>query len=125
MAFFYFSGFYRVLYDEANYRSLIEFLKSGDFKKIHSINRAQLIDDSLNLARAGLLGYPVALELTEYLTQETDYIPWASFFIGISFLNNRLIGTDLYGNFKVKSLSLIQRIIYECYYLKGNSSYTV
>lgn len=40
------------------------------------MNRAQLIDDSFNLARAGMLDYNVALNLSTYLQAEDDYIPW-------------------------------------------------
>lgn len=43
---------------------------------IHVMNRAQLIDDSFNLARAGMLDYNVALNLSTYLQAEDDYIPW-------------------------------------------------
>jgi hypothetical protein len=59
------------------------------------------LDDSLNLARAGLLPYSTALELTTYLTEETDFIPWVSFFRALSFLNARFAGTEDYNLFKV------------------------
>ncbi|XP_069688788.1 aminopeptidase N-like [Periplaneta americana] len=94
------TGFYRVLYDDSLYELLIEFLKSNNYEEIHPLNRAQLLDDALNLARAGLLNYSIALELTTYLISETDYIPWTSYFRGISFLDSRLAGTELYDNFK-------------------------
>ena len=31
------------------------------------------MDDALNLARAGILDYPTALKVTEYLTEETKH----------------------------------------------------
>lgn len=43
---------------------------------IHVLNRAQLLDDSFNLARAGLLEYTTALDLSRYLEYEDDQIPW-------------------------------------------------
>ena len=46
------------------------------------INRAQLLDDALNLGRADLLDYPTALKVTEYLTLETDFIPWSAAITG-------------------------------------------
>lgn len=39
-------------------------------------NRAGFIDDSFNLARAGMLTYDIALDMTKYLNKELEYIPW-------------------------------------------------
>jgi aminopeptidase N len=90
-----------VLYDEQNYKLLTDYLNSENHTKIHLLNKAQLLDDSLNLARAGLIKYATALDLTTYLARETDYIPWVSYFSGLTFLNSRLAGTEDYDNFKV------------------------
>jgi aminopeptidase N len=90
-----------VLYDETNYNLLKDYLNSNEYSNIHPLNRAQLLDDSLNLARAGLLNYTIALDLTRYLTKETDFIPWTSYFRALSFLNSRFAGTENYGLFKV------------------------
>ena len=49
-----------------------------DHMKIHVINRAQIIDDAINLARSGLLSYEIALGVTSYLNKEVEYIPWAA-----------------------------------------------
>ena len=65
------------------------------------INRAQIIDDVLNIARAGLLKYEVALEVTSYLKNEKDYLPWAAALSGIEYLDEMLKGTTSYGHFKV------------------------
>jgi aminopeptidase N len=66
------------------------------------VHRAQLLDDALNLARAGILKYSTALELTEYLEKEKDFIPWYSALNAFSFLNLRLTGTANESPFKVK-----------------------
>jgi aminopeptidase N len=101
---FAFIGYYRVNYDDSNWGLLINYLKSDDYKKIPPVNRAQLLDDALNLARAGVLHYGTALELAEYLENEVDYIPWFSALSAFTFLNLRLTGTDVYPLFKVKQL---------------------
>lgn len=44
------SGLYKVKYDEKNWNLLIEQLAGPDYVKISSTNRAQLIDDALDLA---------------------------------------------------------------------------
>jgi aminopeptidase N len=101
---FAFIGFYRVNYDENNWALLISYLKSDNYEKIHLVNRAQLLDDSLNLARAGVLPYGTALELAKYLVKELEYIPWYSALTAFSFLNLRLTGTTIHPLFKVKQL---------------------
>jgi hypothetical protein len=95
------AAFYRVLYDNENYKLLTNYLNSENYENIHVLNRAQLLDDSLNLARAGVVIYSTALDLTTYLERETDFIPWTSYFRALTFLNTRLTGTKDYENFKV------------------------
>ena len=68
------TGYYRVNYDEASWYELREILIT-DHTSIDRVTRAQLVDDSMNLARAKLLDYPKALEISEYLVFEYDYIP--------------------------------------------------
>lgn len=48
------TGYYRVNYDDQNWALLTTQLRD-DHPVIHVINRAQIIDDALNLARAGEL----------------------------------------------------------------------
>jgi aminopeptidase N len=72
------SSYYRVNYDNNLWNLLIAQLKGDDFSQIHLLNRAQLVDDSLNLARAGKIKYNVPFEILEYLSKENDYIPWAA-----------------------------------------------
>lgn len=45
------SGYYRVLYDTLTWNSISKALKNEDFRDIHFLNRAQLIDDSMNFAQ--------------------------------------------------------------------------
>ena len=69
------TGFYRVNYDEANWRLLIEQLESGDHEVIDVVSRAQLIDDAFNLGRAELVDQLLFLNITRYLVNETSIIP--------------------------------------------------
>ena len=71
-----------------------------DHKSIHRTNRAQILDDSLTLAKAGLLDYPLALANYEYLTQEQDYIPWFSALNELSHIGSLLGRTAGYGAYK-------------------------
>lgn len=61
----------------------------NDPKAIHVLNRAQLIDDAFNLARAGELSYSIPLTLLSYLDKEDDFIPFYSVMNTMSYLVRR------------------------------------
>ncbi|XP_055633119.1 aminopeptidase N-like [Toxorhynchites rutilus septentrionalis] len=71
------TGYYRVNYDDQLWYLTIAQLYQNS-SVINNINRAQLIDDSLNLARSGRLSYNIALRLLRYLANERDFVPWAA-----------------------------------------------
>ncbi|GFY53408.1 aminopeptidase N [Trichonephila inaurata madagascariensis] len=92
-------GYYRVNYDEHNWRLLIKQFQQ-DHKKIHPVNRAQIIDDSLDLARAGLLDYQLALNTSLYLRNEDEYLPWKAALHGFSFIDSMICRSAIYGKWK-------------------------
>ncbi|XP_063230526.1 uncharacterized protein LOC134535382 [Bacillus rossius redtenbacheri] len=98
------SGYYRVNYDEENWRRIAAHLGGDGHQKVHVLNRAQLLDDSLSLARAGLLDYRFALDVTRYLSRETDPVPWTSAFNALLFLDDTLVGTDAHEPFQAHVL---------------------
>ena len=95
------TGYYRVNYDMNLWKLLIDELNTGDYTKIHQVNRAQLIDDSFNLARSQRLQYSVPLDIFVYLKQEVDYIPWASTNRALNFLRPYLISSQFYKHFEI------------------------
>eukprot|EP00095_Tigriopus_kingsejongensis_P003865 maker-scaffold1168_size57759-snap-gene-0.7 protein:Tk03865 transcript:maker-scaffold1168_size57759-snap-gene-0.7-mRNA-1 annotation:"aminopeptidase n" len=88
-----------------------------DHTKIHVKNRAQIIDDAFNLARVGQLDYSIALGTTQYLSQETEYIPWKTALNGFGYIDTMLERTAGYGEFqrymKTLVLSLFNRLGFE------------
>lgn len=90
------TGYYRVNYDTTNWRLLIQHLLSEPVTSLPSTTRAQLINDALNIARAGLLDYGKALNLTLYLTKERELVPWQAFFSSIAFMDGMLRDTRAY-----------------------------
>lgn len=70
--------YYRVNYDDTLWNAIISQLRDGDHEKIHLLSRAQLIDDSINLARSGKISYRIPFDILEHLVKEDDYIPWAA-----------------------------------------------
>lgn len=83
-------GYYRVNYDEKNWKMLIDYLRSKNFKKIHVANRAALLDDAFNLARAGYVNYSIPFDIATYLIHETEYEPWVAAINNFNFLNHIL-----------------------------------
>ena len=72
----------------------------NDHKAVHRKNRAQLLDDSLTLAKAGHLSYPIALAISSYISQEVDYIPWTSMLNAFDYIEKMLRRTAFYGEYK-------------------------
>ncbi|KAI7791928.1 putative thyrotropin-releasing hormone-degrading ectoenzyme [Triplophysa rosa] len=69
------TGYFRVNYDLHNWRLLIQQLMTNP--TIISVgNRAGLIDDVFNLARAGYLPQNIPLQIISYLSQESELLPW-------------------------------------------------
>lgn len=99
-------GYYRVNYDIDNWKLLIDQL-SSDHNKIHTINRAQIIDDALDLARADLLDYQIALNTTRYLQREKEFVPWEAALNSFSFLDRMLRRSSVYGLWKVSFVFIV------------------
>jgi len=103
------TGYYRVNYDKKNWKLIAKQLLK-DHQTIHVINRAQIMDDALNLAKSDMLDYETALSTTGYLSNELEYIPWASALTGLSYINRMLKRTPAYGAFKKYMLKIIDPI---------------
>ncbi|XP_059482028.1 glutamyl aminopeptidase-like isoform X2 [Neocloeon triangulifer] len=69
-------GFYRVNYDEKMWGKLIEALKASEIAE--DTDRSSLIDDVFSLADGSYVTYKQALDLSEYLENETGYISWST-----------------------------------------------
>ncbi|XP_053669421.1 aminopeptidase N [Anopheles marshallii] len=105
------AGLYKVKYDKANYRLIISQLNGARYHDIGLLNRAQLIDDAMDLAWTGQQEYGIAFAMMNYLRQETAYIPWKSALTNLNSLNRILKRTPLYDIFK----SYVQYILEPIY----------
>lgn len=92
-------GYYRINYDSQNWQMIGQQLMTNH-TAISAINRAQIMDDSLNLAEAGQLDYETALNLTRYLEHETDYVPWDSALSSLGYISSMMSRTSAYGLLK-------------------------
>uniref|UniRef100_A0A3F2YVF0 Aminopeptidase n=1 Tax=Anopheles culicifacies TaxID=139723 RepID=A0A3F2YVF0_9DIPT len=87
-------GYYRVHYDDALWEKISKALRTRGFAGIHVLNRAQIVDDLFNLARADVMGYSKALDMLEYLKEETEYAPWMAAANGLATLALRIHPED-------------------------------
>ncbi|XP_022905307.2 aminopeptidase N-like [Onthophagus taurus] len=105
----YRKGFYRVNYDERNWRMLITDNNMYNFN-LRVENRAQLIDDSFNLARGGYLNYTIPLELGEKIKKETHYVPISTFNTVLSYLDRLSTGHSHHKNIKSYAINCLEPI---------------
>ncbi|NXI92152.1 AMPE aminopeptidase, partial [Psophia crepitans] len=104
-------GFYRVNYDSENWARLSTLLVRNhtDFS---AADRAGILDDAFSLARPGLVNYSVPLNLTKYLRNETDYLPWHRVISSVTYLANMLEDdTNLYPRFQEYFRYLVKPIV--------------
>uniref|UniRef100_A0A665W2U9 Aminopeptidase n=1 Tax=Echeneis naucrates TaxID=173247 RepID=A0A665W2U9_ECHNA len=90
------SGYFRVNYDLENWNRLLSLLNSHH-QALPVINRAQIIDDAFNLARAKIIDTTLALATTKYLSKERDYIPWESALRNLNYYILMFDRTEVYG----------------------------
>lgn len=103
------TGYFRVNYERSNWNMLSAALESENFGQINVLNRAQLIDDAVNLAKARQLEFDIAFDLLAYLRRETDYVPWAAAANAIPYLSRNLRGHPNFGYFEtfVKNITAL------------------
>ena len=68
------SGYYRVNYDDRNWRKLAEVLRTNK-DWIHPLNRAQIICDVAALADIGYVSEDIKNDILSYFENETEFGP--------------------------------------------------
>lgn len=110
-------GYYRVNYDNENWNAIANLLNSERYSDIHVLNRAQLIDDAMNLAADGYLDYSIAMDILNYLGRETDYIPWRAAVASLDKLDYQLKGRTPHESYRT-FVRLLARRMYAKYGLE-------
>nr|XP_047902278.1 aminopeptidase N [Anser cygnoides]XP_047902279.1 aminopeptidase N [Anser cygnoides] len=93
------SGYFRVNYNQENWDQLLLQL-SSDHLVIPVINRAQIIDDAFNLARAKYINVTLALNTTQFLGQETAYMPWQAALNNLQYFQLMFDRSEVFGVMK-------------------------
>ncbi|KAM3967196.1 LOW QUALITY PROTEIN: aminopeptidase N [Aphomia sociella] len=102
------TGFYRINYDAHNWQLLVKVLNDPSrFEEIHPINRAQIVDDAMNLALSGRLDYRTALDITSYLSHERSYVPWKAGLVALGYIDTMLSKGAYYLEYKRYVLNLL------------------
>lgn len=103
-------GYYRVNYAEEQWTTLVDALKKSreDFS---TADRAHLLNDANALADASQLDYTIALELSTYLEEEKDYVPWSVGTASLTSLRNRVYYTGIYKDFTKYARKLLSPIV--------------
>uniref|UniRef100_A0A8C4H637 Aminopeptidase n=1 Tax=Dicentrarchus labrax TaxID=13489 RepID=A0A8C4H637_DICLA len=108
-------GFYRVNHDNHMWNAISQQLRTNHLE-FDAADRSSYIDDVFALARADIIDYGYAFNLTMYLTNETDYIVWDRVASSIAYVRNMLSGDDaLYPEFQVKANPFIIK-----FFISGN-----
>ncbi|KAK2841821.1 hypothetical protein Q5P01_012021 [Channa striata] len=91
-----FTGYYRVNYNPENWERLLTQLEINPHR-IPVMNRAQLIDDAFNLARAKLVDVTLALNTTHFIRNEIEYLPWESAVRNLEYFVLMFDRSEVYG----------------------------
>ncbi|XP_062557603.1 aminopeptidase N-like [Armigeres subalbatus] len=102
-------AYYRVNYDMKSWNMFIDALKN-DHLKIPTLSRAQLIDDSLALAKTDQLSIDVLLGILNYLPNEVDLIPLKAGFKAWRYLHRMLVGNEHYPAYLEHEESILEQI---------------
>ncbi|XP_060068640.1 glutamyl aminopeptidase-like [Ylistrum balloti] len=82
------TGFYRVNYPTNLWMRFATMLQNGDIQELSNVDKAGLINDALNFARAGQVSYDVALSMTLYLDKEFNHLPWESAYTAFAYISS-------------------------------------
>lgn len=72
------------------------------YKKIHTLNRVQLIADALAFSQKGDLDYSITFSLLKYLEHEKEYTPWFAALVGLNPINKLMKRTPNQGVYQVR-----------------------
>ncbi|XP_046543779.1 glutamyl aminopeptidase-like [Haliotis rubra] len=112
-------GFFRVNYEKDMWMRLGDQLLYNH-TVFSEANRAGLIGDAFALARANLLDYDIALNLTRYLKNELNYVPWRAFVDSIEFLRGMIATKEAYVYLQQYLRDLVTPVYNTATYVKGS-----
>ncbi|KAH8409848.1 hypothetical protein KR222_009894, partial [Zaprionus bogoriensis] len=105
-------GYYRVNYESSIWdQILLELIE--DPTRFEIADRAHLLNDAFALADASQLSYTVPLEMTAYLANEQDFVPWYVAASKLQTLKNTLMYTESYASYLSYARTLLTKVYNE------------
>lgn len=75
-------------------------------------DRASLLNDAFNLADATQLPYNIAFDMTKYLSNELEYVPWYTVTNKMKTIRNLLyFQSDVFPLFRVSKIIFIYKML--------------
>ncbi|NXY39436.1 AMPN Aminopeptidase, partial [Pomatorhinus ruficollis] len=90
------TGYFRVNYNQENWDQLLNQLGTNH-TVFPVINRAQIIDDAFNLARAKYVNVTLALNTTRFLDKEREYMPWQAALNNLQYFKQMFDRSEVFG----------------------------
>ncbi|NXH89816.1 AMPN Aminopeptidase, partial [Edolisoma coerulescens] len=90
------TGYFRVNYNQENWDQLLSQLGTNH-TVFPVINRAQIIDDAFNLARAKYVNVTLALNTTRFLSEERAYMPWQAALSNLQYFQLMFDRSEVFG----------------------------
>lgn len=106
------TGYYRVNYEESLWALLIQQLTTSP-ARFEIADRGHLLNDAFALADANQLSYKIPLDMTAYLAQERDFVPWYVASNKLRSLHRSLMFSEGYVSYLTYARSLIAGVYEE------------
>nr|XP_034185572.1 aminopeptidase N-like [Osmia lignaria]XP_034185573.1 aminopeptidase N-like [Osmia lignaria] len=107
------TGYYRVHYDERNWK-LLKMVLQDNHELFPPETRASLIDDVFSLAAVGLMKYEAVFDFIKYMqTKERHYLPWTVLMRHTFRLNRLLYETTAFSDFQVFMIKFVSPLYNE------------
>lgn len=105
-------GYYRVNYDVSVWNAIIDRLYLHGLVDITAEEYARLIDDSMNLARAGKIPYTIPLNIVKRLRSDKVFLPWAAAYESLKYLHRVTYDSSLHGSVN-KFITILSNALYK------------
>lgn len=104
------TGFYRVVYDDTNYKLISKQLHGENLTAIHVLSRSQMLDDLDQFLLLGLVKVDTFFDFYSYLKNETDFAPWVPAVNTLFKLRFFLSGSKYYENYRKFVATLSEKL---------------